>query len=104
MTQDCSLTLSIADENKSSENKRFPKGIHVTETDAKSGSGIEEIPHLKAEQKGKNSVNKDKIRDESPWSYLMIHNKLIETFKKQVETYNHQHPDGPPQMFCTLHL
>lgn len=99
MTQDCSLTLSIADENKSLENKRFPKGIHVTETDAKSGSGIEEIPHPKAEQKGKNSVNKDKIRDESPWSYLMIHNKLIETFKKQVETYNHQHPDVPHKCF-----
>ena len=43
MTQDCSLTPSIADENESIDNKRFPKGIHVTETDKESGLGIEDV-------------------------------------------------------------
>lgn len=92
MTQDCSTTHSIADENKSSDNWRFPKGIHVTETNHFSGSGAlvmqDSEPVGYCISSGKDSEEKD-----IPWGYIIIHNKQIEGFRKQMDAYNHAHPD-----------
>lgn len=81
MTQDCSLTPSIADENESIDNKRFPKGIHVTGTDKESGLGIEDVSNGKEEGKG-NVTHRDAEdgEKEKPWGYLLIHNRQVDLF------------------------
>lgn len=103
MTQDCSLTLSVADENKSYDDKCFPKGIHITETDAKSGSGIEGVSGGEEPLNGKGSGCRKpygkRKEDSRPWGYLLIHNRQVETFKKQVDEYNREHPDVSHECF-----
>lgn len=74
MTQDCSHSPSTA-----AVSKRLPKGIHVTETDDKSASGIEG----------------------TPWGYLFIHNKTAEVFEHEMNIYNQRHPDSP--IPCFIH-
>ena len=99
MTQDCSLTLSIADENNCSDNKCFPKGIHVTESDKKSDSGIEGMSDGEEKFGGANVEALCKKEDDRPWGYLFIHNKQVEIFKNQMDAYNHSHPDAPHECF-----
>ena len=57
--------------------KNLPKGIHVTETDEKTGSGIEGIP----------------------WGYLFIHNKTAQAFEKEMDDYNGEHANSPVPCF-----
>ena len=84
MTQDCSLTPSIADENESIDNKRFPKGIHVTGTDKESGLGIEDVSNGKEEGKGNvTHRNAEDGEKEKPWGYLLIHNRQVDLFKSR---------------------
>lgn len=100
MTQDCSLTPSIADENESIDNKRFPKDIHVTETDKESGLGIEDVSNGKEEGKGNvTHRNAEDGEKEKPWGYLLIHNRQVDLFKKQVDDYNHLHPEAAHECF-----
>ena len=89
MTQDCSLTHSMAGENRSYNDRRFPKGIHVTGTDAKSDSGIEGMS-------GGEGICKE---DNRPWGYLVIHGKQVEAFKKRMDAYNRSHPDAGHECF-----
>lgn len=62
--------------------KRLPHGIHITETDSVSASGIVAIPHSDAP-----------LSSPKPWGYLMLHNQKVEVFKRQMEAYNLAHPD-----------
>ena len=91
MTLDSFLSPSIADENKgcgstSCGNRSFPKGIHVTEAGVKPDSGMIGVS---------NGIEGNSL----PWGYLFIHNRKAETFKRQVEAYNHQHPDVAHECF-----
>ena len=92
MTQVCSLTPSIANESVCLHHKRLPKGIHITETDHTSGSGIEEVSQSQP-------FTEEKNIDHRPWGYLMIHNKQVEQFRQQIEAYNHAHPDDAHPIF-----
>lgn len=97
MTQECSLTLSLAGENASCENRRFPKGIHVTDADKKSGSGINGVSASIGDKE--NAVKNKKDEVDTPWGYLLIHNKQVELFKKQIDAYNHLHPNTAHKCF-----
>ena len=85
MTQDCSLTPSIADENGSYGDLCFPKGIQVAGTGEEPDSGIEVVSRRIGGNEGNVKGNEDKGK---PWGYILIHNKKIESFKKQVDAYN----------------
>lgn len=85
MTQDCSLTPSIADENGSYGDLRFPKGIQVAGTGEEPDSGIEVVSRRIGGNEGNVKGNEDKGK---PWGYILIHNKKIESFKKQMDAYN----------------
>lgn len=92
MTQDCSITLSIADEN-SGVTSCFPKGIHVTEAELSSGSGIENVSSCDSPSMASASLS------EAPWGYVHIHNKQVELFKRQVDAYNAAHPEARHECF-----
>ena len=79
MTLDSSLAPSIADEDARYGNKRLPKGIHVTEADHASDSGIEEV-----------SI---------PWGYLLIHNRKVDAFKADMAAYNKENPSLAHECF-----
>lgn len=92
MTQDCSITLSIADEN-SSVTSCFPKGIHVTEAELSSGSGIGNVSYCDSPSMASAPLS------EAPWGYVHIHNKQVELFKRQVDAYNAAHPEARHECF-----
>lgn len=72
MTQDCLDSLSTANASP-----RLPKGIHITETDEKTASGIEGMP----------------------WGYLYIHNKTAQVFEREMAAYNENHPEAAHKCF-----
>lgn len=93
MTQDCSPSLSIADENNNSCNKCFPNGIHVTEADVKSDSAIKKMSG------GEGKGGEDDGYKPLPWGYLYVQNRHVELFRKQMEDYNLSHPDCAHKCF-----
>ena len=72
MTQDCSISLSTADENKC-----FPKGIYVTGAEKQSASEVEK-PSL-------NRRGVEASEEATSWSYIFIHHMSAETFEKRME-------------------
>ncbi len=91
MTQACSFPPSTANV-KASYKERLPKGIHVTGANNVSAPGIEGMSRPE-------ELNKDITEDTKPWGYLLIHNKQVELFKKQVDAYNHSHPTSAHRCF-----
>ncbi len=91
MTQDCSFPSSIANENKYCGSKRFPKGIHITETGRVPGSGTEDVSGKERRSPAE--------EDSRPWGYLLVHNKQLEMFRKQMDTYNLSHPEAAHKCF-----
>jgi len=63
MTQDCSITPSVANEN----DKRFPKGIRIKSTDATSEPVKQQVSN--AEDRAGD--------DQLPWCYLFVHNRQV---------------------------
>lgn len=96
MTQDCSITLSIADEN-SGVTSCFPKGIRVTEAELSSGSGIENVSSCDSPSMASAPLS------EAPWGYVHIHNKQVELFKRQIDAYNAAHPEARHECLSTIH-
>lgn len=84
MTLDSSLAPSIADENKGNDTRRFPKGIHVTDAETTSASGIEGL------SAGEEGSEKNEAK---PWGYVLVHNRRVEAFKESVENYNRANPE-----------
>ena len=85
MTQDCSITPSVANEN----DKRFPKGIRIKSTDATSEPVKQQVSN--AEDRAGD--------DQLPWGYLFVHNRQVEVFKKEMDAYNLAHPEAPHACF-----
>ena len=80
MTQDCSTTPSVANEN----DKRFPKGIRIKSADATSEPVKQQVSN--AEERAGD--------DQQPWGYLFVHNRQVEAFKKEMDAYNLAHPEA----------
>ena len=96
MKQDCTVSLSTADETKGfqiSENKAFPEGTYVSEPDEQTGSEVKKCTKAKAVTKAEaidNHGDEDKYSPVS-WCYLFIHHTKVmsceEMFKKDGLTY-----------------
>lgn len=78
------------------QNKRLPNGIHITESDWKSGPGIEGMPVSEDEN---SSIKRTAAENDIPWGYILIHNKQVEPFRKQVDAYNLSHPEDGHKCF-----
>ena len=85
MTQDCSITPSVANEN----DKRFPKGIRIKSADATSEPVKQQVSNAENRAGG----------DQQPWGYLFVHNRQVEAFKKEMDAYNLAHPEAPHACF-----
>ena len=74
MKQDCTVSLSTADETKcfqTSESNEFPEGTHVSEPDEKTGSAIKKCSQVK-----------DNC---TSWSYLFVHNQKVKSIEEQLK-------------------
>lgn len=81
MKQDCTVSLSTADETKcfqTSESNEFPKGTHVSEPDEQTGSAIKKHPQAN----GETETKKD---DCTSWSYLFVHNQKVKSIEEQLK-------------------
>lgn len=81
MKQDCTVSLSTADETKcfqTSESNEFPKGTHVSEPDKQTGSAIKKHPQAN----GETETKKD---DCTSWSYLFVHNQKVKSIEEQLK-------------------
>ena len=115
MTQDCSVALSMADENRSYENRCFPKGIHIVGTDDESVLKVGEIsrnekncvsqsldnPNVKADEENTASQAvppcSDKNVEELPWGYIFM---SAGTFERRLET---RRLEGGYKPKCFIH-
>ena len=118
MTQDCSVALSMADENRSYENRCFPKGIHIVGTDDESVLKVGEIsrnekncvsqsldnPNVKADEENTTSQAvppcSDKKAEELPWGYIFIQHMSAGTFERRLET---RRLEGGYKPKCFIH-
>ena len=74
MKQDCTVSLSTADETKrfqTSESNEFPEGTHVSEPDEMIGSAIKKYSQVK-----------DNC---TSWSYLFVHNQKVKSIEEQLK-------------------
>ena len=96
MKQDCTVSLSTADETKcfqTSESNEFPEGTHVSEPDELTGSAIKKCSQVNKEtetEKENESIpevvpsNDDKDNCTS-WSYLFVHNQKVKSIEEQLK-------------------
>ena len=94
MKQDCTISLSTADETKrsqTSESNRFPEGTHVSEPDKPTGSEVEICPEAKAATSSKVADNSEDKYTPVSWCYLFIHHTKVmwceEKLKRDGLTY-----------------
>ena len=83
MKQDCTVSLSTADETKrfqTSESNEFPEGTHVSEPDEMTGSAIKKCPLVNIKSK----AAKEKV-DYTSWSYLFVHNQKVKSIEDQLK-------------------
>ena len=74
MKQDCTVSLSTADETKrfqTSESNEFPEGTHISEPDEMIGSAIKKYSQVK-----------DNC---TSWSYLFVHNQKVKSIEEQLK-------------------
>ena len=108
----------MADENKSYENRCFPKGIHIVGTDDESVLKVGEIsrnekncvsqsldnPNVKADEENTASQAvppcSDKKAEELPWGYIFIQHMSAGTFERKLET---RRLEGGYKPKCFIH-
>ena len=94
MKQDCTVSLSTADETKcfqTSESNEFPEGTHVSEPGEMTGSAIKKCSQVNKETE----IEKESISVEIPnnddkdnctsWSYLFVHNQKVKSIEEQLK-------------------
>lgn len=89
MTQDCSISSSTADVNKTCESRCLPKGINIV------GAAGKPAPRV-------GDVSLRKVLDEValPWGYIFIQHMSAGVFEKRLET---RHIDGDFKPNCFIH-
>lgn len=106
------------------ESKRLPKGIRIAESGRMADPGMEtlssavglagasDVPSAKADKADLESVKGEatacatsdcegnsRSQESAPWGYILIHNKKIETFRKEIDEYNRANPDAAHECF-----
>lgn len=105
MTQDCSTSLSTANEDYGPDNHRFSNGIHIAEADTSSAPGIEGVSVCESNRPLSSpsilphTFPAPNSTQASPWGYIYLHNKRVELFKKQIDAYNISNPGSAHQCF-----
>lgn len=91
MTQDCSMSLSIAKEKKS-----LPNGIHITRAENDPAPGMDFVSKKQAAER----ILKTSEKVHS-WGYIYIRNMAVQAFEEKMEDYNACHEDA--RHACFVH-